>query len=291
MPLILCELIHHAPTLLLLQEVDTSAYDTFFSPVLSALGYEGVFGEKCGNQREGRVELIESQCIPVRDLSANPPPSSSQWELPSLNNFIEAHQNLHDIMSEKVGTVCLFATLRSRKVNDKKVVLTNTHLFYHPLADHIRLLQTYFILHKASVLAEQHNAGIIVGGDFNSDPPSGACQLMMTRSVAPNTPTHDECFSNLHRLKWGDRGALPPPPKASDIDSSLPPPPPIKLPPKFPQLFNAVGFPPFTNYAVGFVAQLDYIFPSSSHFELIRTAPSLQQSHITNLTAMPNEFM
>ena len=82
MPLILCELIYHSPTIILLQEVDTTAYEALFSPVLSALGYEGAFGEKCGKQREGvaifwrtdEFELVEKE---VRVTAATHAPSAN----------------------------------------------------------------------------------------------------------------------------------------------------------------------------------------------------------------------
>ena len=70
-------------------------------------------------------------------------------------------------------------------------LLANTHFFFHPKADFIRLLQAiccakYLEKLKYSIKNENKNIkeiSILMGGDFNSDPPSHAFTYMFTQSI------------------------------------------------------------------------------------------------------------
>lgn len=72
------------------------------------------------------------------------------------------------------------------------MVVANTHLYFHPDADHIRLLQIgFFMLYVKHVyeqtilehkLSEQ-NISIIFCGDFNSVPECGIYKLMTEKFV------------------------------------------------------------------------------------------------------------
>jgi 2',5'-phosphodiesterase len=73
-------------------------------------------------------------------------------------------------------------------------LLSNTHLFFHPEADFIRLLQAvvctkYLEKLKHDLLYTNNsdnkikNIRIIFSGDFNSDPPSHAFTYIFTQSI------------------------------------------------------------------------------------------------------------
>ncbi len=70
-------------------------------------------------------------------------------------------------------------------------LLANTHFFFHPKADFIRLLQAiccakYLEKLKYSIKNENKTIkeiSILMGGDFNSDPPSHAFTYMFTQSI------------------------------------------------------------------------------------------------------------
>ncbi len=70
-------------------------------------------------------------------------------------------------------------------------LLANTHLFFHPKADFIRLLQAMAAIKYLEKLKhdletsekEIKKLSIIFGGDFNSDPPSKAFKYISTRNV------------------------------------------------------------------------------------------------------------
>mmetsp|Transcript_9688 Transcript_9688/g.21849 ORF Transcript_9688/g.21849 Transcript_9688/m.21849 type:complete len:241 (-) Transcript_9688:104-826(-) len=186
----------------------------------------------------------------------------------------------------------------------KSIVVANTHLFYHPMADHIRVLQAYAICHKLDEIRRegQYPDPVLICGDFNSGPLSGAVRLLTNRSVLPN---ENDCWKHLNVYRWecGDSeymidhgyicnnsspGEIVDPcyideefvdahsDEASLGDSSISNenasshetnnticPPAIELPSSFPILASGcLKVPQFTNYAVDFVETLDYVFAS-----------------------------
>merc|ERR1712038_224087 len=117
---------------------------------------------------------------------------------------------------EKIGQVVQIATLRLKEpiTREKegtqlkldKVVVANTHLFYHPMADHIRALQAYVVCRKIDEVRtcngdsdQQYPYPFLLCGDLNSDPLSGASTLLFTKTV---NPEHHDCWKNLNRYKW-----------------------------------------------------------------------------------------
>ena len=78
---------------------------------------------------------------------------------------------------EKVGQVCQIVRLRPRQSGPQcpkpqSILVANTHLFYHPMADHVRVLQAYAICHKLEEIRRegQHPDPLLICGDFNSIP-------------------------------------------------------------------------------------------------------------------------
>lgn len=72
----------------------------------------------------------------------------------------------------------------------RRLVMANTHLYFHPNADHIRLVQSIAGLrlaqHLASNSKDQGNldgAALVFCGDFNSCPGSGVFELMTLQRI------------------------------------------------------------------------------------------------------------
>ena len=78
------------------------------------------------------------------------------------------------------------------------VVVANTHLYYHPKGDHIRLLQTHIATLALSAMVEKFKEemmtkgethvrmGTIFCGDFNSSPVNGVCEYFITGKIPEN---------------------------------------------------------------------------------------------------------
>lgn len=78
------------------------------------------------------------------------------------------------------------------KINDQYLVVANTHLYFHPDADHIRLLQIgFFMLYVEHIYnntmtelnIDESQISVIFCGDFNSVPDCGIYKLMTEKLV------------------------------------------------------------------------------------------------------------
>jgi len=359
MPMIVAEILAYDADIICLQEVDGSVYEALFEPVMSTMGYDGYYSNKTSCQREGcamfysrekfvvdddeKDEWLES--FSIRDLfelkstneisdieKSNDEEQGSKKKLLShwnsiigINALLRDHDELRKVIMEKIGQVVQIAKLRLRKPIDSKldkIVIANSHLFYHPMADHIRAMQAFVVCKKIDEIrkqdAYQYPYPFILCGDLNSDPLSGAAQLLFTGTLLPE---HHDCWKNLHEYKWdcgdnefmvehgyigNDVGVTELKYEEEAFDDaqeeeqrrSKPCPPLISLPPSFPKLISGcLEMPEFTNYAIDFIDTLDYVLASEPNAEEIfgfkkkKSAPMPDESEIKRFVAMPNEFM
>eukprot|EP00562_Extubocellulus_spinifer_P005953 CAMPEP_0178531410 /NCGR_PEP_ID=MMETSP0696-20121128/33411_1 /TAXON_ID=265572 /ORGANISM="Extubocellulus spinifer, Strain CCMP396" /LENGTH=954 /DNA_ID=CAMNT_0020163309 /DNA_START=339 /DNA_END=3203 /DNA_ORIENTATION=- len=265
----------------------------------------------------------------------------SKWNsMDEILDLMGKHDELRRIAREKTGQILQIATLTLKNPRDddaantnvslkpRKMILANTHLFYHPMADHIRAMQAYVVCKKIDEVRRQDNLDpypLVFCGDLNSDPMSGAVQLLFTRALLPD---HHETWKHLHDYCWemgdneymiehgyiGNEETTAEDPvyveetfkeahedEASlDDDSFSEPfhPPPIVLPSSFPNLVSGCpDMPEFTNFAVDFVETLDYVLASETSknerygFKPRKAAPMPNADEIERYIAMPNEFM
>ena len=265
----------------------------------------------------------------------------NKWNsMDEILDLMGKHDELRRIAREKTGQILQVANLTLKNPRDdatnanaaskpKRMILANTHLFYHPMADHIRAMQAYVVCKKIDEVRRQDGSDpypLVLCGDLNSDPLSGAVQLLFTRAV----DSHHETWKHLHDYRWEmgdtswmlDHGYVGNEATADTEedplyveetfeeahedeesladDSFTEPfhPPPIVLPPSFPNLVSGCpDMPEFTNFAVDFVETLDYVLASeiSEHerygFRPKKAAPMPNADEISRYVAMPNEFM
>ena len=239
-----------------------------------------------------RYDGIESKSSPNKSGINCPKASFHRWDsMNGINQLLTSHPELRKVTLEKVGQVLQIAKLNLRnrgKDKPKQIVFANTHLFYHPMADHIRAMQAYVVCKKVDEVRRQNNPSpypFIISGDLNSDPLSGASQLLFTRSVEPD---HHDCWKHLHKYQWemgnhdymAEHEYIGNECGATDLkyeeeqfqnavedvtEASKPSAPSICLPGSFPQLVSGCEeMPKFTNFAVDFVDTLDYILASKA---------------------------
>ena len=124
-----------------LQEVDSKVFDADLEPMFSSLGYQGIFSKKGGQVSEGvaclfntdKFQLLESSSyIVASELPVNPL-LADMWEA------VQKNEKLSSRVLDRT-TSCHLVLLQSVH-NNKRIVVANTHLYFHPDADHIRLLQ------------------------------------------------------------------------------------------------------------------------------------------------------
>eukprot|EP00532_Pseudo-nitzschia_australis_P007031 CAMPEP_0168172304 /NCGR_PEP_ID=MMETSP0139_2-20121125/5167_1 /TAXON_ID=44445 /ORGANISM="Pseudo-nitzschia australis, Strain 10249 10 AB" /LENGTH=795 /DNA_ID=CAMNT_0008089915 /DNA_START=20 /DNA_END=2407 /DNA_ORIENTATION=+ len=348
-PMIVGELMAYQADIICLQEVDGSAYDTFLQPVFLALGYDGYYSNKASSQREGcalfwsrsLLEVEKSLSFEVRDLFRSPLSKDEkieqEWEsMRDIYRLLDSHEELRTVVTEKLGQILQIATLKLKDPSEgqpKEIMVANTHLFWHPMADHIRAMQVYVVAKKIDEVRRENSGGdqkennspqrpFLLCGDLNSDPLSGASQLLSSRSLAPD---QHNCWKYLHRYKWdvdnddlgemveGGTTAEERRIEARDeknnqsikllstttgTKSSTVAPPYIKLSDFFPIVQSGCKEnPPFTNFSLDFVDTLDYVLASKASasemfgFEPKRSAAMPSILDVKEFISMPNEFM
>jgi mRNA deadenylase 3'-5' endonuclease subunit Ccr4 len=335
MPLLAHELLSFHADIICLQEVDAAIFSGLFRPVLESQGYKGFYSNKSSSQLEGcalfwSLEMFEQEAtlstFYLKDLFKEHQHHYGRWEsLGDIDRLLRENRELHEITTEKIGQVLQLAELSLKRKGDDlpdRVLVGNTHLFYHPLADHVRTMQAYMICRQMEI--ERRRRGnpcpLIIGGDLNSSPLSGPVELFLQGRVGPES--HDT-WKHLEQYKWrmGDEeyllehgyigndvdchnpayedeafeDALQCLDDLEEKDTSLRE---LRLPPIFPKLISAFPeVPKFTNYAVDFAETLDYVLVSEPGkycaigLVPFRTAPMPQAADIKKYSAMPNEFM
>lgn len=130
-----------------------------------------------------------------------------RWEsIDGIHQLFDEHDETRKVFREAVGQIVQIARLTPKKAAGsasipENIVVANTHLFYHPMADHIRVLQAYAVCHKVDEIRRKgaRPDPVIIAGDFNSGPLSGAVRLLTHRSVLPY---ENDCWKHLNVYRW-----------------------------------------------------------------------------------------
>lgn len=251
MPLLMHEILSYHADILCLQEVDWYIFQSYYQPVLESEGYQGFFASKQSGQQEGCAMFWSTKMFaPVneKDMSSI---GINDLLLDDTDDGWNAHHQLFQQLPQmkgriqELGQVLQWTTLVSRDNDSQRVVVGNTHLYYHPLGDHLRVMQTYGVCRK---LHQIGCSNIVLCGDFNSDPASGAIQLLLERTIDSHHPT---AWENIEKH---------PPRKTTGEDTNVNIPT-MTLSPAFPVL-QVSCIAPFTHCIPGFTSTLDYIVSS-----------------------------
>ena len=288
MPLIVQELLAYSADVMCLQEVDEAVFESLLQPVFghSLLGnYDGYYACKSNEgTREGlalfwrrdRFEPVPSkdrQLFQLNDLVTkyllgNDPEAGEDSK--TLSDLLQRHDDLRACLTLRLGHVVQMLPLID-KFTGTQIWIVNTHLFFHPFASHVRLLQTYAI--SRQLIMEQRNKNrendegksLIFCGDLNSSLSNAAGKLLVDRFVPAN---FRDLKIHLNRFRWetkGDEGHVLPE-EAEEMASSQPVEedfPAMSLPEAFPRVQSAMLVePPFSHYIPHFCATLDHILVS-----------------------------
>ncbi|ODN05515.1 2',5'-phosphodiesterase 12 [Orchesella cincta] len=263
LPILNKELQLYGADLICLQEVDEKYFEGNFEPFLGTLGYKGVHTCKTGNTKEGiamfhnplKLECLQSHdCVILDHMKTMP-----LWErLLSVGNDFTTRL-------EERNTVFHISVFHVKHLPKTIVVAGNVHLYFHPDADHIRLLQTItcinFLETKLSQLKEQypdHRITVIYCGDLNCTPPFSSYRLLTQGQIDEN----DEDWSSHSEEK-----IVP----GIPVKHSL-------------NLTNSHPNEELTNITTCFEGCLDYILFQSEHLELLQSYPPPSKEEIAVLT-------
>ena len=299
-PLIVHEILAYRPDVLTLQEVDTDVFFNYLMPVLNAHGYQGYYSQKGvdvnSGVREGcaifwslsvfeSVRQADMKTHTFREMiqqfSCDDRMHKSQWKsLREMSDLLEKHDHLKHVLFNKLGHIMQTVVLCKRD-SQEKVVVGNTHLFFHPMASHIRCLKMLMACRQLEIEhKENEQCPIIFAGDFNSHPNSGVMKLLLNRYLDSN---NGKTWKHLCTYEWEEGAGGDYHQDVEAID--------LEFPPSFPGLMSACETSPeFTHFIEAFVCTLDYILVTDN-FVVERSGATPTREDVEKFVAMPNECM
>lgn len=286
MPLLLHEILAYQGDIICLQEVDEFIYNDLLRPVLEYRGYQGYFSVK---QTSGTQEGCATFWSLKRFQKAQPDdcktfrighllaayggfrPDDLEWSesVAGICQLLETRPDLLSTIRDKLGHVVQIVHLTDKQGNNRLVV-GNTHLFFHPNGNHIRMLQCFAVCKQLAL--ERHTRGtihrepIILCGDLNTSLRNNGA-LMIQRSVPQNyryTQTDLNSYRFQNMKSSDETGEIED--SKSDIFPSL------RLADTFPIVQSAYSTTPaFTHYVQNFQETLDHVLISVSEPDEMRT--------------------
>lgn len=185
------EIIGYHSDICCLQEVDAKIFDFDLKICLGYHGYDGTMQKK-GDTAEGLATFYHRSKFSLHakygiNLSEH---LKEQPYFSELFAKIADNEKLCERMLS-LSTAIQVTVLKSLR-EDKYLIVANTHLYFHPDADHIRVLQiAFFMLYvqhvhqktKEELDLSADQTAIIFCGDFNSVPECGIYKLMTEKLV------------------------------------------------------------------------------------------------------------
>ncbi|CAJ1366825.1 unnamed protein product [Effrenium voratum] len=165
------------------------------------------------------VQVLEEKDFLFRNLFR-----TKQSFRPQLRELVAKWGDFLEGILPRMSTIFQMSVLR-HKATGKTLVVVNTHLFYHPNARHIRLLQIMCILGQVQELREKHRSEggalphVILAGDLNCLPDTGAVQLLLQGEV----PSDHADWESSSQFAWREEEVQADeedcPPKSTSVPS------------------------------------------------------------------------
>ncbi|XP_050046824.1 2',5'-phosphodiesterase 12 [Dermacentor andersoni] len=266
--LLIKELLGYKGDLMCLQEVDRRVFQEDLEPILGDHGFNGCYTEKCSPMAEGVAcffRLSKFRALHERSIVL----ATEMTQEPALSDIL-ASINKNEHLRDRIlnlPTALQILLLEPLELPGRLLLVANTHLYYHPDSDHIRLLQAYCCVRLVEWMQGEYTEkygvvpAVIFAGDFNSCPAFGVYQLMTCGYVSQDS--RDWC-SNVEEAVVG-----------------------LEARQKIP-LASACGIPLYTNYTRGFQGCLDYIFYDYMQLAREHVVPMPTHQQVTEEEALPS---
>ncbi|XP_026193393.1 2',5'-phosphodiesterase 12, partial [Cyclospora cayetanensis] len=232
--------------------------------------------------RKSRFSLLQTQALSIsqqlakhamfKELRAS---LSSKWP------------DLLERLMPQLGTVLQLTALRDIKNETvPPLLIANTHLFFHPRASHVRILQVYAVCRLLSELITApplQSASLVLCGDFNCDADSGGHRLLTNTKIShadkdwEHAPTYswdeqncDEEVLDSETAAAANSEATATADATAAVEGLS-----LELPPSVHLKDCYAATPlPFTNFVCGFQAALDHVFVSKE-LHVVGTLPGV----------------
>ncbi|KAE9034070.1 hypothetical protein PR003_g8786 [Phytophthora rubi] len=195
-----------SPDVICLQEVDN--YAEFWAGAMKKLGYDGLFMKKTSTKPDGVAVFWNAKKLKVKE--------STHVSL-DLPNGDEADID-HELLSRSSQRGSVGAVVHLEHVDTPlDFVVATTHLFWDPMQEDVKLLQSRRMLRaiEAFTAALDASIPIIFSGDFNSLPDSKVYNFItkinhFSSAYAQYGPDGEPAFTNVNGDAKTDDGKLVP---------------------------------------------------------------------------------
>ncbi|XP_075992185.1 2',5'-phosphodiesterase 12 [Anticarsia gemmatalis] len=267
--LIVKELLGYNSDVMCLQEVDRKIFKNCLKPILGAEGLDGAFYKKGKEVAEGlacfyrkdRFQFVGEESIVLAEAV------KTKLCLKPIWDKIKDNTPLTERLLDR-STVSSATFLQSLDNPNELLLVANTHLYFHPDADHIRLIQGGIVIYWLMDLKEKmvtqfpgKRISVILCGDFNSVPSCGIYQLYTTGTSPSTLP---DWKSNITEAVSG-----------LSLEQNI-------------ALSSACGTPMYTNFTDGFADCLDYIFYEKINLDVEQVVPLPSTEELRLHTALPS---
>ena len=221
LPLLAREVLDFHPDVVSLQEVDVRSYEVFWAPQMRAAGFEGYMTPKSGEPTEGcalfwrtdRLRAVSQQHIAFRDLAREAIERGGSGgggeAMAWLADLVRANPPLENVFA-KVKSIAQVAVLEEVGGNadgdsfpqaGRRVIVTNTHAFFHPNAGAVRAVQAKLLTGavEQELAAQGPGTGVILTGDFNSQSYDLSVKFLLQGELSP---AEDE-WASSSLFRWG----------------------------------------------------------------------------------------
>jgi hypothetical protein len=139
---VLAELVASDADVIALQECDLKTFENYLLPALGRIGYTGHFTHK-GATEGCAVFTHRASCRVLQRIDL--PLKKVLRDAPHLARLYQLRPDLRSVIGGKLGTIAQITVIEVLAAPGRAVVVANTHLFYHPLACFLRVLQAHAV--------------------------------------------------------------------------------------------------------------------------------------------------
>ncbi|KAF3308273.1 Glucose-repressible alcohol dehydrogenase transcriptional effector, variant 2 [Orbilia oligospora] len=276
-----------------LQEVDLNNFEDYLSPTMAYQDYKGVifqktrarnFGAQETRQVDGcaifwkttKFNILDKQVINFQQLAINRPDMKKATDI--FNRVMPR---------DDVATIIYL----ENKLTGGRMIVANAHLFWNPVFEDVKLIQTAVLMEELGKLANKYVANpppskiqkvegqeeipevkypngasipLVVCGDFNSLGDSGVYELITKGAIDAHHPT----LGGRDYGPYSEEG--------------------ISHPFNLKSAYSIFPDFPFTNYTPGFNGVIDYIWYSSNCMQVTGLLGEVDKEYMSKVAGFPN---